>query len=144
MSDAGTPVDPRLRGSYRTFSRLEIRFGDQDALGHVNNTVIGSYFEHARCEHLMPRLVTPEMPQLNIVLARIVIDYVRELKYPGAVDIGLRIAKTGGRSFVIGSAIFGGDVCYATAEATIVFFDTLTRRSAEPPAQVRAAIETLK
>jgi acyl-CoA thioesterase FadM len=60
------------------------------------------------------------------------------------VDIGVRIMRTGGRSFVVGSAIFGGDVCYATAEATIVFFDMQTRRSAEPPAQVRAALETLK
>jgi acyl-CoA thioester hydrolase len=136
--------DPRARASYRTFSRLEIRFGDQDALGHVNNTVIASYLEHARCQLLMPLLVTPEMPELNIVLARIVIDYVRELRFPGTVDIGVRIARTGGKSFVIAGAVFLGEACCAVSEATIVFFDMMTRRSAEPPASVRAALAALK
>jgi acyl-CoA thioester hydrolase len=143
MTDKPSDFDPRLRTSYRAFTRIPIRFADQDMLGHVNNAAIAVYFEHARCEHLIPRLVSPEAPHLNIVLARIVIDYVREIRYPGVVDVGVRITKMGTKSFVISAAAFVGDTCSAIADATIVFFDTETRAATLPPDAVRTRVAEL-
>ena len=136
--------DPRQRASYRAFTRIPIRFADQDVLGHVNNAAIAVYFEHARCEHLIPRLASPGAPHLNIVLARIVIDYVREIRYPGTVDVGVRVSRMGNKSFLITGAAFVDTECCAVADATIVFFDTVARRAIEPPDAVRASVAELR
>jgi acyl-CoA thioester hydrolase len=144
MAETVTAFDPRQRSSYRRFTTIPIRFADQDILGHVNNAAIAVYFEHARCEHLIPRLASPAAPHLNIVLARIVIDYLKEIRYPGTVDIGIRVTHTGTKSFVISGGIFLDDVCCAISQATIVFFDTQTRRATEPTDNVRARIAELK
>ena len=137
-------LNPKLRSSYQAWVQIPVRFGDQDVMGHVNNAVIATYFEHARCTLLIPRILSADHPDLNIVLARIVIDYVEEINFPATLDVGLRMAKIGGKSFVVGSAIFAGDTCFAVADATIVFFDTKTRRSAEPTAAARAALESFR
>jgi acyl-CoA thioester hydrolase len=143
MTEKPADFDPRQRAFYRAFTRIPIRFADQDMLGHINNNAIGVYFEHARCEHLIPRLISAEAPHLNIVLARIVIDFVREIRYPGVVDVGLRVTHIGTKSFVISGAAFVGDVCSAIADATIVFFDTDQRCATLPPDAVRARVAEL-
>lgn len=135
--------DPRARDSYKTWVAIPIRFGDQDSMGHVNNAVISTYFEQARCTHVSPLIVSPDCPTLNIVLARIVIDYVKEIRFPGVIDVGIRIARIGDRSCTIASAVFSDATCCAVSEATIVFFDTASRRSATPPDAVRALLRDL-
>ena len=144
MSEMPPDFAPRERSAYRAWTRIPVRFGDQDVLGHVNNAAIAAYFEHARCEHLIPRVISPDWPALNIVLARIVIDYVSEIRYPATVDVGVRITRYGNKSFVISAGAFTGETCCATADATIVFFDTVARQSMVPPPAVRSAIETLR
>jgi acyl-CoA thioester hydrolase len=136
--------DPRRREGYRVWTEIPIRFSDQDVMGHVNNAVIATYFEHARCLHLIPKIVRPETPHLNIVLARIVIDYRQEILYPGRVDVGIKIARIGNKSFVVAGAIFSGDTCAVTSEATIVFFDTVKRISAQPPAATLAVLDAFR
>lgn len=133
MADTPPSFDRRHRHSYRAWTAIPIRFGDQDVVGHVNNVAIASYFENARCVHLIPALKHGE-PKLTTVLARITIDYLAELHFPGSVDVGIRITQRGNKSFVIAGAIFDGETCCATCEATMVFFDPRTRRSAVPPA----------
>jgi acyl-CoA thioester hydrolase len=144
MNTKPTDFDPRQRASYRAFSHIPIRYGDQDPLGHVNNAAIAAYFEHARCEQLLPRIASSDAPNLNIVLARIVIDYVREIRYPGTVDIGVRVTHIGSKSLVISGAAFVGNTCAAIADATIVFFDTEHRRATLPPEAVRARMAELR
>lgn len=132
MTDAPPSIDPRDRKSYRAWTTIPIRFGDQDVVGHVNNVAIASYFENARCIHLIPALKQGE-PKLTTVLARITIDYLAELHFPGSVEVGVRVTERGNKSFVITGALFNGDTCCATCRATMVFFDPRSRRSAVPP-----------
>ncbi len=112
-------------------------------MGHVNNAVIATYFEQARIEALTPILRRLAPDGLDIVVARVAIDYRRELHYPGVVEIGTRIGRFGTRSCMLASELFVGDIRYASCEATVVFFDTATRASALPPADLRAAIEAI-
>jgi acyl-CoA thioester hydrolase len=144
MPDNPSEFVSTLKTSYRHFTTIPVRFSDQDVLGHVNNAAISTYFEQARCEQLLPRIAVSSQPNLNIVLARIVIDYRREIRYPGDVIVGVRITHIGSKSLVISGGIFVGDQCCATADATIVFFDTQTRRSALPDAAVRRALSELE
>ena len=132
MIETTIAIDPRDRSNFRAWTTIPIRFGDQDTLGHVNNVAIASYFEHARCTHLIPALRS-QSPVLSTVLARISIDYLQELHFPGTVDVGVRVTRRGNKSFVIAGAIFDDVRCCATCEATMVFFDPAARRTAAPP-----------
>ena len=140
-------VDPtfelRHRASFKSWVSIPIRFSDQDVVGHVNNAAIATYFEHARCDCLLPMIAAAREPGLDIVLARMVIDYVREIRYPGVVDVGSRISRIGTKSFVIHGSAFVGDTCCAIGAATIVFFDKSTRASRLPPPRLRAALQSL-
>jgi acyl-CoA thioester hydrolase len=59
--------------------RIEIRWRDMDAFGHVNNAVYLNYLEEVRDEWLERALGT-EADLWHFVLARVAIDYRRELR----------------------------------------------------------------
>lgn len=145
MSEPTPVTDLHSRSSFRQWTSVSIRYCDQDPLGHVNNAAMAAYIEQARVALIYPILRAHVGPQLDLVLARIVIDYVRELQFPGTVEIGTRVARLGTKSLTLSHSVFkdGSGDCAATAECAIVFFDLTTRRSVEPPGAVRAAIAAL-
>ena len=138
-----TDFNARLRRCYGAWLSIPVRFGDQDVMGHVNNAMIATYFEHARCSLIIPEILPATRGELNVVLARIIIDYVREIRFPGVVEMGARLTRIGTKSFTIASGAFVGQSCCATAEATLVFFDTRTRTATSPTGEVRARLEAL-
>jgi acyl-CoA thioester hydrolase len=116
---------PRLADfAHRTSD--SIRFGDLDSQGHVNNSVIATYFESGRVA------ITREqgfmVPDAGFSLARLTIDFLRELNWPGRVEIGTRVKRLGRTSLVFDQAVFLGETCVAVAEATMVLVDRATRR----------------
>lgn len=140
--------DLTKRATYAHFTPVTIRFSDTDMLGHINNVAIATFFEAARCEifyRLMREGGVPKrgsgQEDIDFVLARVAIDFKRELHYPGTVDVGARFTKVGNRSVTTGYGLFIGDVCHATAEAVNVFFDLKTRSPIAPPAGVRALLD---
>jgi acyl-CoA thioester hydrolase len=78
---------------------------------------------------------------IEYVLARVAIDFRREIYYPGTVEVGARFLRLGNRSIVSGYGAFLDGECFATAEAVNVFFDLRTRASAPPPAAFRRLLE---
>jgi acyl-CoA thioester hydrolase len=140
---APEPRPPIERTAYPHWEQVQIRWGDMDAMGHINNAVVATYFEQSRIGLITPLLARFDHPGLNIVLARSTIDFLREFHYPGVADVGTRLARIGAKSFAFDSAIFLAGVCVATCTATAVFFDTVGRHSVAPPADVRAALAAL-
>ena len=126
------------RSSYTHWSRMVIRFGDEDSMGHVNNAVYATWFEAPRVL-LLDEFVRGH-EGLETVLARLTIDYLRETTFPGDVDVGGRLLSLGNRSLTTGFAVFRDDACLATCISVNVFFDTRSRRSCDAPPDVRAAI----
>ena len=135
-------VDLTRRDSFRHWSPVTIRFGDQDSLAHVNNVALAQYFEVGRTAYVydMIRKAGAE-GRVEFILARVVIDFLKELHYPGAVEVGSRLTRLGRKSLTTGYGIFKGDACIATSEAVNVFYDMATRRTIEPPPDVRALLE---
>jgi len=138
-----TPFDLRQRSTFASLVPVTIRYSDQDPLGHVNNVAIAAYLEVGRTELLGPLLEKLGGASLDTVVARLTIDYLRELRYPGTVEVGTRLVRLGTKSMVIGSGIFLGEACVATAECISVFFDLSKRTSTVPPAAIRTEIERL-
>ena len=138
-----TVFDLTRRDTYTVFEPEKIRFSDTDMIGHVNNVAFAALLESGRTAFGHANLF-PHVPQdALVVMARVEIDYRRELHWPLTVDVGTRIVGIGRTSYVMGQGIFRGDTCATTGRTTLVMIDRQTRRSAALPDGYRAVLERL-
>jgi acyl-CoA thioester hydrolase len=121
-----------------------IRFGDLDPQGHVNNTVFSTYFETGRVMFLREPGNRLSPPGTTSVLARLDINFLQELHWPGTVEIGVATAEIGRSSYTFAQALFRDGVCVATARATMVLIDAETRRARPLPEEVRVRLEAFR
>jgi acyl-CoA thioester hydrolase len=121
-----------------------IRFGDLDPQGHVNNTVFSTYFETGRVMFLREpdNMLSP--PGSTSVLARLDVNFLKELHWPGTVEIGTATAGIGRSSYTFMQAIFHAGGCAATARATMVLIDMETRRARPLPVQMIERLEAFR
>jgi acyl-CoA thioester hydrolase len=83
---------------FRHRTRVEVRFRDIDAFGHVNNAVVSSYVEQARVRYLVDVLGIDPVGRMPLILAMIKIDYLSPIFYSDAVDITSRVDWVGSSS----------------------------------------------
>jgi acyl-CoA thioester hydrolase len=121
-----------------------IRFGDLDPQGHVNNTVFATFFETGRVMLLREPTNLLNPPGATSVLARLDINFLKELHWPGAVEIGTGTVDIGRSSYTFLQAIFHNGECAATGRATMVMIDAATRRARPLPEEVVARLEALR
>lgn len=124
-------------------ARFPIRWGDQDALGHVNNATYLTYCEQARIEAL--DRIAPEAwtGEAGPILASIRVDFKRPIVYPATVIVRVYGGEPGRTSFpqtyellVEGDA----ETAYATAEAVLVWVSRETGRPTPLPGALRRAL----
>ena len=110
-----------------------LRFADTDRNGHITSSVFAICCQSGRLALLSDpeRAVTP--PSSQFVLARLVLDYRREMHWPGAAEVGTRIQRIGRSSIVLAQALFQNNRCVATAQSVAVLMDTTSRRSQPIP-----------
>jgi acyl-CoA thioester hydrolase len=100
--------------------RLEIRWSDLDAFGHVHNAAYSVYLEECRDEWLEAALGGAESAW-DFVLARVAVDFRRELRLEdGAVVVRCRLERLGTSSVTTREEIRAGDELAAEAEAVLV------------------------
>jgi acyl-CoA thioester hydrolase len=122
--------------------RIEIRWRDLDAFGHVNHVVFLTYLEESRDEWLGRSLGDPD-GVWDWVLARVEIDYRRELALPDdTVVASCRLAGIGRSSVSTREEVrtAGGELA-AEASAVLVARDRDSGRSRPLTAAERAAFE---
>jgi acyl-CoA thioester hydrolase len=128
-------------GSYRFWATEHVRFADLDLMGHVNNKAFTVYAESGRVAFLgQTGLWVADSRRQNMIV-RLELDYLRELHYPSAVRIGVRVLKIGRTSFTLGLGIFGEKDCVAVATTVMVRIDNQTRASLELNADERTILE---
>ena len=124
--------------------RMPIRWGDMDAMGHVNNTVYFRYMEQARIswfEHLVPEKTA--WRSTGIVIVNASCNYRRPITYPGTVEVRLMVGPPGGSSVptFYELRVAQGELCdpvlYADGAAVVVFVDMTTQKPARIPESIR-------
>lgn len=132
--------DPTRREAFPHWVSVSLRYSDQDPMGHINNVVYGAYFAEGR-NAFIGQLVKRLAPaHIDFVLASVKIDYREEVYYPGQVDVGSAVLRTGNKSLTLGHALFKDDELKATAESVVVFIDTTSGQSVPIPDDVREAL----
>ena len=124
--------------------RIPIRWGDMDAMGHVNNTVYFRYMEQARIRWF-DRLVPEEdaWRSTGIVIANATCNYRRAITYPGTVEVKVYVARPGGSSVstYYEMRVDEDPEPYADGAAVVVFIDMKTQKSRRIPEGIRARLE---
>lgn len=130
---------PRLEDYPHRVSDI-IRYGDLDPQGHVNNAAFATYFESGRVVMFRTPDLGIGVPGTTFVLVRTEIEYLRELNWPGTVEIGTAATAFGRTSFTVDQAIFRDGDCAAIGRATLVMIDLVTRRSRPLPDELVARL----
>ena len=105
-------------------SRIPVRWGDMDAMGHVNNTVYFRYMEQARIawfESLVPR--GEAWGAMSIVIVNASCNFHKPINYPGTVEVKVFAGPPGGSSVDTFYELKVADELYADGAATVVFID---------------------
>ncbi len=108
--------------------RVALRWGDMDALGHVNQAVYHELLEEARTA-MLEALPTP--PKGAFVMARVELDYRREIPLAHRyVDVTLKVEAVGRSSITVFQRIVRSDgVLAADGRSVMVAWDRQLRGS---------------
>jgi acyl-CoA thioester hydrolase len=135
------------RTDFRRWSRFTLRWADNDAYGHVNNTVYYQWFDSAVNAMLV------EEGLLDIVagdpIALVVgtsCNYFSSLSFPGEVEVGLAVAELGRSSVCYRLGVFapGSETAAAAGGFVHVAVSRTDRRPVPWPDGWREALEALR
>jgi acyl-CoA thioester hydrolase len=126
-------------------SHQTVRWGDMDALGHVNNTAYFRYMEQARIEWLFalteggaatPRAVGP-------VIVNASCDFLAPLVYPADLTVRMFLGDPGRTSIGSFYEIHAGGRKYADGASRMVWIDVASARPLPLPAAITQRLRAL-
>jgi len=120
---------PVYLDDYPLRSYDKLRYGDTDRQGHVNNAVFSTFLETGRVEMIHDGKTSLADEGCSFVIARLELNYVSELLWPGRVEIGSGVIAIGRSSIRMEQALFQGERLVALGETVIVQVSDVTRRS---------------
>jgi acyl-CoA thioester hydrolase len=120
--------------------RIRMRWGDMDALGHLNNTLYFRFLEQARISWFdslgLDYRTQPEGPVLGSVSCRFILPAV----YPAELEVTLHAGQPRRSTFTLWSEIRdAADPArvYARAEAVMVWIDLKEGKSRSLPESLK-------
>jgi acyl-CoA thioester hydrolase len=122
--------------------RIPVRWGDMDAMGHVNNTVYFRYMEQARIgwfEALVPR--EEAWKATGIVVVNASCNFKKPINYPGDVEVKVLIGAPGGSSVPTYYELSMEQDLYADGAAVVVFIDMQTNKPVRIPERIRSLLQ---
>jgi acyl-CoA thioester hydrolase len=130
-------VSAEISAAYRFWSEEKLRNNDTDQQGHVNNGVIATLFEAGRMDLLAAPEIAATRKVTRIVVVKTLINFRKELFYPGKVQIGSRIARVGRTSLDFDQVLCAANGEVSTAETTCVLLDRATSKPTPVPDGLR-------
>jgi len=122
---------------------IPIRWGDMDAMGHVNNTIYFRYLEIVRIEWLHRAGGAPDREGTGPVIVNAFCNFIRQLEYPGDILVKHYVANPGRTSFDTFITLERTDepgVVYANGGATTVWVDFPRQKAVPLPDWLRALL----
>jgi acyl-CoA thioester hydrolase len=132
------------RDQFKYWKTVEVRWGDMDSQGHVNNAVYFTYLESARVEFIRKTGFKGKLAgeAEGPALVSTSCDFKRQVVYPATLDVGARVERIGRRSFEMSYGIFDRDTdqFVASARSVNAWVDYAAERAVELPSWFRAAL----
>jgi acyl-CoA thioester hydrolase len=131
---------------FHFYHPIEVRYGDLDPQGHVNNAKFLTYFEQARLVYwIRLGIFTTDQSfmELGIILADVHITYLAPVYYGQNIKVGVRVVKLGNKSMTweqnVVDAATGKEL--AKGEVVVVAYDYKEEKTISIPQEWREKIE---
>lgn len=137
---------PHGRDAYRWFMTIVTRWADNDAYGHVNNTIYYQWFDTAVNQWLIAQgLLDIDNGDPIGLVVETGCSYFAPLNFPGDVDVGLAVERLGTSSVTYRIGVFGAGSSEPSAQGhfTHVYVGREGRRPVALPDAWRAKLATL-
>lgn len=110
---------------------IEVRFGDLDAMGHVNNAMIVTYLEQGRFQWWRSYLGGRKFQEEGFLLARVELDYRMPILLGDDVRVELVVTRVGNSSFELSYRVTKGlgGALFAEGKSVQVMLDFATNRA---------------
>lgn len=133
-----------MRERYEFWHTLDVRWGDMDAQGHVNNARYFTYFESARIaffDHVDLRLHGHDCNE-GPALVTTTANFRQQLRYPATLEIGVRLTRIGNRSIALEMAALleGTEDVVADATSVNAWVDYNRDKSTDLPESLREVL----
>lgn len=137
---------PPTRSDFRHWHRITLRWSDNDAYGHVNNTVYYQWFDSAVNHWLVGQgLLDISAGDPIALVVGTGCDYFAPLSFPGEVEVGLAVAELGRSSVRYAVGIFapGEELAAAAGDFVHVAVSRAERKPVPWPEDWRKAYRQL-
>jgi acyl-CoA thioester hydrolase len=123
-----------------------VRFGDLDAMRHLNNVVFLRYFETARIAYLREIVpahdpANPERDEFGLIFAECHINYRSPVYFDEVVDVHCTIGNVKRSSFRVQFEMRVGSRLVAEGYGVLVGFDYPAQQAAQLPTVLRETLE---
>lgn len=113
---------------FHFYHSIEVRYGDLDPQGHVNNAKHLTYFEQARIAYWIELgLFTKDQSfmEIGVILADVHITYLEPIYFGQNIKVGVHVTKLGNKSMTLEQNIVDAetDKELTTGEIIIVAYD---------------------
>lgn len=148
MAETGKPTRPAplRRADFSYFIEIATRWSDNDAYGHINNSVYYFYFDTAVNRFLIERwgLDIMQSPVIGLVVET-QCNFFKPAAYPDTIHAGLRVEHAGNSSVRYGIGIFRNDENDAVAQGHFVhvYVDRACNKPVKLPEKLRDALASL-
>jgi len=123
---------------------IELRWSDQDMMGHVNNARIMTLVEEARIRAMeqFQRQAGSDEP-FGAVLRTTSTEFFLPVVYPDDVVVRIWVSRIGNTSFVMQHELSQNGQVAVTVEAVVVMFSNEQQQPMPINQEVRGALETV-
>src|SRR5262245_54585636 len=109
--------------NFHFYHPIEVRYGDLDPQGHVNNAKHLTYFEQARISYFIELgLFTKDQSfmDIGVILADVHITYLAPILFGEQIKVGVHISKLGNKSMTWEQNIVDADTGKELAKGEII------------------------
>jgi acyl-CoA thioester hydrolase len=121
---------------------IEVRYGDLDPQGHLNNAKFLTYFEQARIFYFKELgFFTPDMSfmDIGVILADVHLAFHAPVLFGMDIRVGVKITRLGNKSFTVEQAIIDHATAkvMCTGQLVVVAYDYHTASTTPIPTEWR-------
>lgn len=115
---------------------ISLRWGDMDAMGHINNTLYFRYMEMCRLDWIFKQGVDTKLSAEGPVIINAFCNFLGQLSFPGDIRVTMFVANPGRSSLESYHSIERTDqpgVVWAEGGARMVWTDYAVKKSVPMP-----------
>ena len=135
--------------NYHFHHPIEVRYGDLDPQGHLNNAKFVTFFEQGRIQYFRRLGLFTEgqsFMDIGVILADIHVAYKKPVEWGMPVKVGVRTIKIGNKSMTVEQSIVHAETeeVFAAGEVVLVAYDYHTGKSIPISQEWRTAFKNFE